>query len=119
MDGISIGLASRMLKYFIRNYKPKTIISFADRRWTPNHQDKLYTKLGFKLTNILSPDYTYYNPKIDRNRRLHKFGFGKINIKKRFPEIYNDDKTEWEMMQEVGFDRIWDCGKFKYELKIE
>ena len=115
-DCLVIGIAGKLLSYFVKKYNPKKIISFADRRWTLNSENNLYTKLGFKLTNILMPDYTYYSPKIHRVKRHHKFSFGKSSLKKKFPEIYNDNKTEWEMMQELGYDRIWDCGKFKYEL---
>jgi hypothetical protein len=110
------GIGSRILKFFIKKYNPKKIISFADIRWTPEKNNNLYTKLGFKLVNILDPDYYYYNSKFDRYKRFHKFSFGKKNIKKRFPKIYDDKKTEWEMMKEVGFDRIWDCGKYRYEI---
>ena len=115
-DIIITGIASRMIKFFIKKYSPQKIISFADRRWTPNAEDNLYTKLGFELTKTLKPEYWYYNPKIDRHKRFHKFGFGKKSIKKKFPEIYDDNKSEWEIMQELGYDRIWDCGKFRYEL---
>ena len=113
---IIAGIASRLLKYFIKNYNPQKIISFADRRWTPNPDNNLYTKLNFKHIQTLKPEYWYYNPKFDRYKRFHKFGFGKSNLKRKFPEVYDENKTEWEMMQELGFDRIWDCGKFKYEL---
>jgi len=115
---ISNGLGNRLLKYFISQYNPSKIISFADRRWTINMKNNLYTKLGFELTKTIPPDYTYFNPKIMRYGRLHKFGFGKGSLKKRFPEIYDENKTEWQMMQELGYDRIWDCGKFRYELNI-
>ena len=115
---IITGIADRLLKFFIQNYRPDRIISFADRRWTPNKEHNLYTKLGFKCIQILKPDYSYYNMKLHRSKRLHKFGFGKGNLKRRYPETYDPNKTEWEMMQELGYDRIWDCGKFKYELII-
>jgi hypothetical protein len=115
---IITGIASRLLKYFIKNYNPQKIISFADRRWTPNPDNNLYTKLNFRHTQTLKPEYWYYNPKFDRHKRFHKFGFGKSNIKRKFPEVYDESKTEWEMMQELDFDRIWDCGKFKYELNF-
>lgn len=111
-----IGIASKLLSFFIKKYNPKNIISFADRRWTLDKDNNLYTKIGFKLIKTLKPDYSYYNPKLDRYKRYHKFGFGKKSIKKKFPEIFSDEKTEWMMMQEVGYDRIWDCGKFCYEL---
>ena len=113
-----VGMAGKLISYFIKEYNPEHIISFADRRWTLDKDDNLYTKLGFKLTNILRPDYSYYNSKIDKFKRFHKFNFGKKSIKRKYPSVYNDNKTEWEMMQELGFDRIWDCGKFCYELDL-
>ncbi len=112
------GIASKLLKFFINNNHPKKIISFADKTTTINNEN-LYTKLGFICKKVISPDYKYFNPRIARNKRLHKFGFGKNSIKKKFPEVYHIDKTEWEMMQELGYDRIWDCGKFRYEMEIK
>jgi len=117
-DYIVNGIASKLLKFFILNKKPNKIISFADRRWTPLFNNNLYTKMGFELVKILNPDYTYFDKKAHRSKRLHKFGFGKNAIKKRYPEVYDKNKTEWEMMQELRYDRIWDCGKFKYELNF-
>jgi len=113
---IITGIANRLLKFFIEKYKPQKIISFADRRWTLNINNNLYTKLNFKLVKTLAPDYSYFNQKIHRLKRYHKFSFGKSSLKNKFPQIYNENKTEWEIMQELKYDRVWDCGKFKYEL---
>lgn len=110
------GVADKLLKFFIKKYSPKKIISFADRCWSTELKNNLYINLGFKLESVLNPDYKYFNPKISRNKRLHKFSFGKTSLKKKFPEIYSDNKTEWEIMKEAGYDRIWDCGKYKYSL---
>lgn len=115
-DFIITGIAGKLLKFFVKKYNPIKIISFADRRWTLNETNNLYIKLGFKLTKVLAPDYSYFNQKIHRLKRFHKFSFGKSSLKNKFPQIYDDKKTEWEMMQELGYDRIWDCGKFKYEM---
>lgn len=114
-----IGIGSKLLNYFIVNYKPTNILSFADRRWTLNKDDNLYVKLGFKLTKTLLPTYTYYNIKVIDNIRYHKFKFGKNSIKSKFPNFYDENKTEREMMFNIGYDRIWDCGMFRYELKIK
>lgn len=111
------GLASKFLKQFIKDYSPKTIISFADRRWTPNENNNLYTKLGFNLVSITKPTYCYYNSKINKYKRFHKFGFGKNNLKKRYPNL-DFKKTENELMKELGYDRIWDCGLFKFQLDV-
>ncbi len=112
------GIASRLLKFFIQKYSPKKIISFADRTLTPCHKDNIYVKLGFTLTKTLLPDYKYFDRQKHKPARQHKFGFGKNAIKRKFPHVYDSNKTEWEMMQELGYDRIWDCGKFKYELDL-
>jgi len=71
------------------------------------------------LGELSNPDYSYCNSKIDKFKRFHKFNYGKKSIKIKYPSIYDDKKTEWEMMQELGFDRIWDCGKFCYELNFK
>ena len=113
-----IGIAGKLLKRFINDYKPKKIISFGDRRWVLNSENNMYTKLGFNLVKTYSPDYKYYNPKIAKNKRFHKFGFGKSSLRKKYPEL-DFTKTEKELMTELGYDRIWDCGLFKYELKLD
>ena len=118
-DYIVNGIASKMLKFFIRNFQPDKIISFADIRWTPNPSNNLYTKLGFQFDKQIKPDYTYYNPKIDPYHRFHKFNYGKNKLKNKFPLSYHENKSEWEIMQEEGFDRIWDCGKYRYVLSIK
>jgi len=109
------GLASKFIKFFIKEYSPNSIISFADRRWTIDPNNNLYTNLGFKLTTIVKPTYYYYNSKVERYKRYHKFSFGKNNLKKRYPNL-DLSKTEKELTEELGFDKIWDCGLFKYEL---
>jgi hypothetical protein len=110
-----VGVAGKLIKRFINDYNPKNIISFGDRRWVMDGDNNMYTKLGFKLVKIYPPDYKYYNSKISRNKRLHKFGFGKSSLKKKYPEL-DFSKTERELTLELGYDRIWDCGLFKYEL---
>jgi len=106
-----IGGASKLLNYFIKKYKPKSIYSFSDLRISSGN---LYEKLGFKLVGKNPPAYWY----IKKEKRIHRFNFRKSELKKKFPEIYSDEKTEWQMMQEAGYDRIWDCGNDKWEMII-
>lgn len=117
-DYIVSGLASKILKYFQTKYKPDSIISFADRRWTQDANSNLYTNLGFSLVSIVKPTYYYYNSKVNRYKRFHKFTFGKNNIKRKFKNI-DLTKSEKEIMTELGYDRIWDCGLFKYQLNFK
>ena len=44
------------IEYFINNYNPNTIISYADRRWS---EGNLYYNLGFKLLGETKPNYFY------------------------------------------------------------
>lgn len=106
------GLGSKMFRHFIRENNPTEVKSFADRRWTVSADNNLYTKLGFKLENTLRPDYRYYNEEVDRFQRFHKFGFRKQILNKKYGLPLT--MTETQMVQELGYDRIWDCGLFKY-----
>jgi hypothetical protein len=116
-DYIISGLCSKMVKYFIKKYNPKKIISFADRRWTLDALDNMYTKIGFKLANVVKPSYTYYSSKVNKHKRFHKYGFGKKNLAILHPYL-DMNKSETELMTELGYSKIWDCGLFKYEMVL-
>lgn len=113
------GVANRMIKHFINSFKPTSIISFAEKTWTNGIEENLYSKNNFTKVADLRPDYKYFNRKEHKPIRLHKFQFGKQSLKKMFPNVFKDEKTEWEIMQECNYDRVWDCGKIKYELKLQ
>lgn len=111
------GACGKLLKYFKKKYDPTSIVSFADRRWTLDGTCNMYTKVGFDLDSVLAPDYRYYNPKVDRYKRFHKFGFRKQILHKKYGLPLT--MTELEMTRELGYDRIWDCGLFKYVWRKE
>lgn len=106
------GVAGKLLKHFIRKYNPKSIKSFADRRWTKHGTGNLYEKLGFKFDGYTKPDYRYYNQHIDRYARVHKFNFRKNILSHKYG--FSLDMTETEMAKSLGYDRIWDCGLIRY-----
>jgi hypothetical protein len=109
-----IGTASKLLKYFMKNYDCKKIYSFADKRWSRN--GNLYNQLGF--TQLADSDQNYYYSK-DGIKFHHRFMFAKHNIKKMFPESFDEKLTEYQNMIKLGYDRIWDCGNMKFELAID
>lgn len=111
-----VGLGSKLVTYFIKNYSPKTITSFADARWTINKNNNLYTKMGFSFVKHLNPDYRYVNINVDRRKRFHKFLFRKKILSKKYG--LDISMTETEMITVLGYDRIWDCGLYKYKLTI-
>lgn len=106
------GIGGKIFSYFKKNYSYASVKSFAERRLTPNFSDNLYVKLGFELVEIGKPDYRYYNSKIDRYKRFHKFGFRKSALNKKYGLPLT--MTESEMAKSLGYDRIWDCGLLKY-----
>ena len=112
---ICCGVGGKLFKWFVKNYNPTEIKSFADRRWTLDKDDNLYTKLGFELVKTLQPDYRYYCAKVDKYTRFHKFNFRKSYLNKKYG--FPLSMTETEMVKELGFDRIWDCGLFKFVWK--
>lgn len=105
------GVGGKLFSYFMRNYNPISIKSFADRRWTLNPNDNFYTKLGFKLESETIPDYKYTKG----FKRIHKFNFRKKTLHRKYG--FPLSMTEKEMAKELGYYKIWDCGLFKYVWK--
>jgi len=108
-----IGGASKLLKFFIKNHTPSHIYSYSDNRYSdPNNN--MYLKIGFIKTNSSKPGYFYTK---DFQKRLHRFNFNKGILKKMGCDVEN--KTEKEIMNELGYTRIWDCGTTRYDLEIK
>ena len=101
------GIASKLFTYFIKNYDFNEIKSFLDRRWVHNNNN-IYTTLGFKLTSISKPDYRY----VIGNKRIHKFNCRKNILHKKYG--FPLTMTEQEMVEKLGYRKIWDCGLIKY-----
>jgi len=103
------GMASKLFNYFIKNYSPHHIISFADRRYSTING--LYSSLGFSLVDKTQPNYWYFkNSSIERK---HRYNFRKHVVVNK---LGGDPRmTEWENMINLGYDRIYDCGSLKYD----
>ena len=106
-----IGGASKLLKCFERNYNPKSIISYANRRWS---KGDLYEKLGFEFIENTKPNYYYYKDK----KLYSRMKFQKHKLKKYFNEglleYYNENETELIIMIKNKYRIIYDCGNKKY-----
>ena len=107
-----IGGFTKLLECFKRSYVWDSIITFADLRW---HSGDVYLNSGFILEKTLSPDYEY----IVNKTRVHKSNFRKDLIKKKFPNEYDETKTEFENMDFLKIPRIYDCGKLKFVMNME
>ena len=111
-----VGGFSKLLNHFIKIHQPEKIITYADIRWSGINPNKtVYFKNNFTFIENTPPNYWYIDTK-QFLIRYHRFTYRKDVLIK---EGYNKEKTEWEIMQEKKFDRIWDCGSMKFELKLK
>ena len=95
-----VGGASKLFSYFIQRYKPKRVISYADRDWSVGN---LYYKLGFEFISESLPDYKY----VIGGNRVHKSRYKKSKTK--------TELTESQYASENNLFRVYDCGKIKFE----
>lgn len=99
-----VGGASKLFKYFVKNYSPKSVISYSDKRWSLG---KLYQTLGFEYEHTSAPNYRYIK---SGAQSLSRYACQKHLLKSRFPEYYDDKLTEQEIMELAGYYRVYDCG---------
>lgn len=104
-----VGGFDRVFRNFQKLHNPKVVTSYSDRRWS---QGDLYRRAGFRLASTLPPSYWYFKKNTDRPR-WHKSKFRKSSIGALPSE------TEWDVMQRLGYDRIWDCGLQKWILELD
>ena len=108
------GGAGKLLQHFIRTVHPSYIISFSDNRWS---EGNLYRALGFELIKEVPISYMYFKASGEAVLE-HKFGYRKKLIEKKLGPLLPGE-TEYQAMVRFGYDRIWDCGKKKWEMKIK
>jgi len=114
-----VGCAQKLFKYFLRTYQPESIISYANRRWASSLSN-VYQNLNFEFLRETEPNYYYF--KLNELILYPRNKFQKYKIKKmsqkldsEFYEIYNDSKSEADLMFEAGYRRIYDSGHLVYE----
>ena len=99
-----IGGASKLFKKFLKDFNPKTIVSYCDISWANGN---LYEKLGFKNFGLTKPNYFY----IVNNKRENRIKYQKHKLVK---QGHNEKLSESEIMRKLGHYRIYNCGNEKY-----
>ena len=105
-----VGGSSKLLKTLINYAKSNgysKIISWSDNRWS---EGNVYEKLGFTLTEELKPDYSY----VLKQKRVSKQSCQKKHLIAKGAT----GTTEAEMALSLGYSRIWDCGKKRWEIPL-
>jgi len=104
-----VGGASKLFKYFINNYKPLSVISYANRRWSDGN---LYRHIGFSEIDKTLPNYFYFKlPELNLQSRI-KFQKHKLE---NILSVYNKELTETENMYNNNYRKIYDCGNYVFE----
>lgn len=103
-----IGGASKMIKYFINKYVPIQIDTYSDNLIS---NGALYETMGFEYLHTSKPGYWYVVDGI----REHRFNWRKQKLIKLG---YDPNKTEEEIMSELGYYRIYNAGNKKWILKF-
>ena len=98
-----VGGVSKLLTYFIRKYQPKQIVSYANLDISNGN---VYNSF-FKKISITSPGYYWSKD----GYKYHRSNFTKHILVKNG---YDKNKTEEEIMHELGYYKVYDSGNIKY-----
>ena len=101
-----VGGFSRLLNFFVREFKPDKIMTFADRRYSLGN---LYRTNGFNYIGSTKPNYFYYKAKSKYSRQQ----FQKHKLHKKLP-IFDPGLTETENMLMNGFVKVYDAGHHQF-----
>lgn len=89
-----VGGASKLFSHFIKEIRPKNVLSYADLDWSNGN---LYVKLGFTEISKTSPSYVWVK--------------GDVVLSRYKTQMKNENK----IMAENGFVKIYKSGSIKYE----
>lgn len=104
-----VGGASKLLKKFIEDTEAKSIISYANRRFS---KGDLYEKIGFKYVRTNSKGYSY-----SKNGKVyHRSAFMKHRLKNVL-ETFDPALTEKQNMLNNGYEILVDRGTLVYSWK--
>lgn len=114
---IIVGGGSKLLSYFEKEYKPKSLISYGNRKWSYIHNN-FYLNNGFNPIKISEPGYQYFKEKSLKVH--HRTVFQKKRIKKYFENSsydiknFNEKLTETLNMYNNGYRKIYDSGQLVF-----
>jgi len=107
MNTVVVGGGTKLFKHFTIHWKPNYILSYANRDWSIGN---LYEKLNMKLHGYTQPGYFYTKARY----RFSRFQFQKHKLVQQGAD---PTLTEYEIMLQRGYYRVWDTGNLIYEWK--
>lgn len=107
------GGANRLLKHFVEEHNPKSIISYCD---LSKFTGDAYTNLGFNLLRSNQPSAIWYNQDTDQiflDSSLNYLGADKL-----LGTNYGKGSSNEEIAIQSGYKKIYNCGINVYTLTI-
>lgn len=108
LDTNVIGGFEKIWNHFIKEYDPKTVMSYQDRRYGGT-QSKAYSSV---MKMIRKSDPAWEGINIKTGEIKHRLWFTTNRLKEMFPDSYDEQLTIKENMINHGYDRIWNCGQY-------
>jgi hypothetical protein len=104
-----VGGISKLFKYFLKNNKNKTVITYADRRYSSGN---IYGLLGFEFSHYSNIGYKWIKSGVEYNR----VQFQKHKLKNKL-EIFDISLSESQNMFLNGYRKLYDCGQLVFMFK--
>ena len=101
-----IGGLSKMFSAFVKGVSPKSVLSYADRRWGTG---EAYRKIGFVFDGVTAPGY-FWCKGSERYSRHHFQKHRLESVLKHFDPA----ASEAENCRANGYWRIYDCGHSRW-----
>ena len=108
-----VGGASKLLRYFEREFKPRFLLSYS---WNDWFSGDMYSKLGFVLEHLVPPDYYWYLSGDCINKRQCRLK----SLSEKYPELYqqsietNAPNKEDYIMQSLGAVKVYRSGSKRW-----
>lgn len=105
------GGASKLFKYYAKNYRPQLTVSYSDISHTSGN---IYPKLGFSKVSESAPGYVWVDTRTD-------IAYNRINAQKHnIRRFLHDDSidlldTEDNIMINHGYVKVYDSGAVRWE----
>lgn len=103
-----LGGAGKLLRYFERNYNPKSIITYADRSYS---QGNMYRKIGFNELKPSAPNYSW----VKGDMIYSRYQCQKHKLKGLLGDKFDEKISESQNMLLNGFIKVYDCGNLVFK----
>ena len=104
-------MLERFVSYYAKTYNFKgTVCGVSDNC---HSNGAIYTQAGFLKHSDIPPDFMYFRS----GPREAKSKYTLDSIAAQF-DVTVDGMTEWDLLQQQGYSRVWDCGKIKWVKEI-